>query len=43
MATCYGGTGDTSLENPETQDIDSNSQDNFQEDNIIQQLIHEME
>ena len=39
MATCHGGMGDTSMENPETQDIDSNSQDNFQEDNIIQQLI----
>ena len=43
MATHYGGMGDTSMENPETQDIDSNSQDNFQEDNIIQQLICEME
>ena len=39
MATCYGGMGDTSMENPETQDIDSDSQDNFQEENIIQQLI----
>ena len=29
--------GDTSMENPETQDIDNDndSQDNFQEDNII--------
>ena len=43
MATHYGGMGDTSMENPETQDIDSNSQDNFKEDNIIQQSIHEME
>ena len=32
-----------SMENPETQDIDNDSQDNFQEENIIQQLIHEME
>ena len=31
MATCYGGMGDTSVENPETQDIDNDSQDNFQE------------
>ena len=31
------------MENPETQDIDNDSQDNFQEDNIIQQLIHKME
>ena len=43
MATHYGGLGDTSMENPETQDIDNDSQDNFQEENIIQQLICEME
>ena len=39
MATYYGGIGDTSMENPEAQDIDNDSQDNFQEENIIQQLI----
>ena len=39
MATHYGGMGDTSMENPETQDIDNESQDNFHEENIIQQLI----
>ena len=43
MATCYGGMRDTSMENPETQDIDNDNQDNFQEDNTIQQLICEME
>ena len=43
MATHYSGMGDTSMENPETQDTDNDSQNNFQEDNIIQQLIHEME
>ena len=43
MATHYGGMGDTSMENPETQDIDNDSQDNFQEDNIIQQLFCETE
>ena len=43
MATHYGGMGDTSMENPETQDIDNDSQDNFQEENIIQQLICKME
>ena len=36
MATCYGGIGDTYMENPETQDIDNESQDNFQKENIIQ-------
>ena len=43
MATCYGGVGDTSMENPETQDLDNDSQDNFQEENIVQQLIHKTE
>ena len=32
MATCYGGIGDTPMNNPETQDMDSDSQDNYQED-----------
>ena len=40
MATQYGGMGDTSMENPETQDIDSDSLENYQEENIIQQLIY---
>ena len=43
MATCYGGMGDISMENPETQDVHSDSQENYQEENIIQQLTHEME
>ena len=30
MATHYGGIGDTSMENPESQDIDSDSQENYQ-------------
>ena len=36
MTTCNSGMGGTSMENPETQDIDNDSQDNFQEENIIQ-------
>ena len=39
MATCYGGIGNTSVENPETHNMDNGSQDNFQEENIAQQLI----
>ena len=39
MATCYGGIGDTCMENPETPNMDNDSQDNFQEENIVQQLI----
>ena len=43
MATRYGGIGDTSMENPETHNIDNDNQDNFQEENITQQLICKME
>ena len=43
MATCYSGMGDTSMENPKSQDVDSDSQENYQEENIIQQLTHKME
>ena len=38
MVTHYSGMGDTSMKNPETQDIDSDNQENYQEENIIQQL-----
>ena len=45
MATRYGGMADTSMENPETQDVDSDSQENYQEENSIslQHLTCEME
>ena len=43
VAACYGGIGDTSMENPETHNMDNDSQDNFQEENIVQQLICETE
>ena len=44
MATHYSGIGDTSMENPESQDIDSDSQENYQEEPIVslQHLTHEM-
>ena len=32
MTTCYGGIGDTSVNNAESHDMDSESQDNYQED-----------
>ena len=32
MATCYGGIGDTSTNNPDSQDMDADIQDNYQED-----------
>ena len=43
MATCFGGVGSTSMENPETQDMDNVSEDNFQDENIVQKLIQETE
>ena len=43
MATHFGGVGDTSMENPETQDMDNVSEDNFQDENIVQKLIQETE
>ena len=32
MATHYGGIGDTSMNNPESHDMDSDRMDNYQED-----------
>ena len=49
MATCYdgvgdyGGVGDTSMENPETQELDNVSQDDFQDENIVKKLLCETE
>ena len=49
MATCYGGIGDTSVHNPESHDMDNDSQDNYQEDvndleHIeLKHLTHKME
>ena len=43
MATCYGGVGDTSMEDLDTQDVDNTSQDDFQDGNIVQNLLHETE
>ena len=39
MTMHYGRVGDTSMENPENRDLDNDSQDNFQDKNIVQQLI----
>ena len=43
MATCFGGVGDTSMENPDTQDMDNISEDIFQDENIVQKLLHKTE
>ena len=40
MATHFGGVGNTSMENPdEKQDMDNVSEDDFQDENIVQKLI----
>ena len=39
MVTHFSGIGDTSMNNPETQDMDSDCQDNYQEDGSDQDHI----
>ena len=39
MATHFGGVGNTSMENPETQDVDNVGEDESQNDNIVQNLL----
>ena len=39
MATCFGGVGDTLMENPKTQDVDNVSEDESQDEDLIRQLI----
>ena len=39
MATHFSGVGDTSMEDPDTQDIDNTSQDDLQDENIAQNLL----
>ena len=39
MATHFGGVGDTSMENPGTQDVDNVSEDKFQDENMVQKLL----
>ena len=43
MATHFGGVGNISMENPDTQDMDNNSEDAFQDENIVQTLLCETE
>ena len=39
MATHFSGVGNTSMENPETQDMDNVSEDAFHDVNIVQRLL----
>ena len=41
MATCFGGVGNTPMENPKTQDVDNVSEDESQDEDLIRQLLHE--
>ena len=41
MATCFGGVGDTPMENPKTQDVDNVNEDESQDEDLIRQLIRE--
>ena len=43
MATHFGGVGDTSIKNPETQDVDNISEDDFQDEHIVQRLLGKTE
>ena len=43
MATHFSGVGDTSMENPDTQDINNISEDIFQDENIVHRLLCETE
>ena len=40
ITTSFGGVGDTSMENPETQDMDNISEDAFHDENIVQKLLY---
>ena len=43
MATHFSGVGNTSMENPETQDVGDVSEDDFQDEHIVQKLLCETE
>ena len=40
MTTHFSGVGDTSMENLATQDVDNASEDESQNENIVQNLLH---
>ena len=39
MATHFGGVGNTSMENPEMQDVDNVSEDESQDEDLVKKLI----
>ena len=40
MATCFGGVGNTPVEDPRTQEIDNVSEGKTQDEELIRQLLH---
>ena len=41
MATHFGGVGNTPVEDPRTQEIDNVSESEYQDEDLIRQLLHE--
>ena len=39
MATHFGGVGNTSMENPELQDVGNVSEDEFQDESMVQKFL----
>ena len=39
MATCFGGIGDTSIEDPRTQESDNGSENEFQDEDAMRQVL----
>ena len=39
MATCFGGVGNTPIENYNTQEVDNTSEDESQNDNLVRWLL----
>ena len=43
MATCFGGIGDTPIEDPRTQEPDNGSENEFQEEDLMRQVLTKTE
>ena len=39
MATCFGGIGDTPIEDPRTQESDNGSENEFQDEDVMRQVL----
>ena len=43
MATCFGGVGDAPIEDPRLQELDNGKENEFQEEDLMRQVLAEME